>query len=130
MMTTLILLLTTLVFFPQVSHQEVQTPERSSVEPGQSVTFSCVASGGIGYRISWSSTIYNKINPTPHIWILGLPKSNKGQRPSSFFSQLLVGVLGSHVLTVPPELTLIPPGEAPTSHSLILTLPEQRLGDL
>ncbi|KAL7830106.1 hypothetical protein SRHO_G00312330 [Serrasalmus rhombeus] len=39
MMTTLILLLTMLGFFPQVSHQEVQTPERSSVELGQCSRF-------------------------------------------------------------------------------------------
>ncbi|KAL6457732.1 hypothetical protein MHYP_G00346950 [Metynnis hypsauchen] len=52
MMTTLILLLTTLSFFPQVSNQEVQTPESSSVELGQSVTFSCVVDRGIRYDMS------------------------------------------------------------------------------
>uniref|UniRef100_A0A3B1KIH9 Ig-like domain-containing protein n=1 Tax=Astyanax mexicanus TaxID=7994 RepID=A0A3B1KIH9_ASTMX len=35
------------------SHQEVQTPERVSVEAGRDVTFSCVTSSGISYDLSW-----------------------------------------------------------------------------
>lgn len=39
-----------------------------------------------------------------NIRIIGLPESIEGPRPSTFFSQLLVDVLGTEVLTSPPEL--------------------------
>ncbi|KAL6461056.1 hypothetical protein MHYP_G00310230 [Metynnis hypsauchen] len=52
MMTTLILLLTTLTFFPQVSHQEVQSPEFLSVEAGKSVSISCTGTSGVGSDMS------------------------------------------------------------------------------
>ncbi|KAL7883237.1 hypothetical protein SRHO_G00008950 [Serrasalmus rhombeus] len=47
MMTTLILLLTTLTFFPQVSHQEVQSPEFLSGEAGKTVSISCTGTSGV-----------------------------------------------------------------------------------
>ncbi|KAL7883247.1 hypothetical protein SRHO_G00009050, partial [Serrasalmus rhombeus] len=53
MMTTLILLLTTLTFFPQVSHQEVQSPEFLSVEAGKTVSISCTGTSGVGSDMSW-----------------------------------------------------------------------------
>ncbi|KAL7883248.1 hypothetical protein SRHO_G00009060, partial [Serrasalmus rhombeus] len=53
MMTTLILLLTTLTFFPQVSHQEVQSPEFLSVEAGKTVSISCTGTSGVGDDMSW-----------------------------------------------------------------------------
>uniref|UniRef100_A0A3B1KBT7 Ig-like domain-containing protein n=1 Tax=Astyanax mexicanus TaxID=7994 RepID=A0A3B1KBT7_ASTMX len=53
MMFQLILLLTTLTFFLQVSHQETQTPEFLSVEAGKSVSISCTGSSGIGDDMSW-----------------------------------------------------------------------------
>ncbi|KAL7883241.1 hypothetical protein SRHO_G00008990, partial [Serrasalmus rhombeus] len=53
MMTTLILLLTTLTFFSQVSHQEVQSPEFLSVEAGKTVSISCTGTSGVGSDMSW-----------------------------------------------------------------------------
>lgn len=38
------------------------------------------------------------------IRIIGLPEQIEGSRPSAFFSQLLVDVLGTEILTSPPEL--------------------------
>ncbi|KAG9279469.1 hypothetical protein AMEX_G4992 [Astyanax mexicanus] len=53
MIIQLILLLTTLTFFPQVSHQETQTPEFLSVEAGKSVSISCTGTSGVGDDMSW-----------------------------------------------------------------------------
>lgn len=39
-----------------------------------------------------------------NIRIIGLPESIEGPRPSSFFSELLVELLGSETLSSPPEL--------------------------
>lgn len=39
-----------------------------------------------------------------NIRIIGLPESIEGPRPSAFFSQLLIDVLGPEVLTSPPEI--------------------------
>lgn len=39
-----------------------------------------------------------------NIRIIGLPESLKGSRPTVFFSQLLVDVFGTEVLSTPPEL--------------------------
>ncbi|KAJ3593507.1 hypothetical protein NHX12_005841 [Muraenolepis orangiensis] len=36
--------------------------------------------------------------------IVGLPEGIEGPRPSMFFSQLFVEILGSEILTLPPEL--------------------------
>ncbi|KAI4787850.1 hypothetical protein KUCAC02_036214, partial [Chaenocephalus aceratus] len=36
--------------------------------------------------------------------IIGLPESIEGPRPSAFFSQLLVDILGTEILASPPEL--------------------------
>lgn len=40
----------------------------------------------------------------PKIQIIGLPESIEGPRPSAFFSQLQIDVLGPEVLTSPPEV--------------------------
>lgn len=39
-----------------------------------------------------------------NIRIIGLPESIKGPRPKTFFSDLLVDLLGNQVLQSPPEL--------------------------
>uniref|UniRef100_A0A3B4C650 Ig-like domain-containing protein n=1 Tax=Pygocentrus nattereri TaxID=42514 RepID=A0A3B4C650_PYGNA len=54
-MTTLILLLTTLTFFPQgeISHQEVQSPEFLSGEAGKTVSISCTGTSRVGDDMSW-----------------------------------------------------------------------------
>ncbi|KAI2645890.1 LINE-1 retrotransposable element ORF1 protein [Labeo rohita] len=71
-----------------------------------------------------------------NIQILSLPESIKGPRPTAFFSQLLVDVLGSQVLTSPPELdrahqSLAPepaPGQRP--HPVILRFHSFQIKDL
>lgn len=80
------------------SHVELQAQRIQVLEER------CVALTNSNARLTVKTIDLESRSHRNNIRIIGLPESVEGPRPTSFFADLLVAVLGDQILQSPPEL--------------------------